>query len=256
MEIEKSLKNRKILSKELFLSLTILKANLLFNLNDFKSLYILLKSLEKDEVLSLGPDYFLEYYSILLLASSKKIISVSKNDEEIKNKIIEKCSPLSIMTYYIAEALSSNSNDKIEYWANKSLKIADEYNNIFIKAFSFSILLKIGRLPVLKDDEILQIEKFIKENKIKGIFDSLLQLKEGKKKESSVQQSDDKLNFLSKVKSLDLKESLKQFLKYSKVSGVLIVKEDGSLFYEGDVPETFIKSNILKEINFVGEKRF
>jgi DNA-binding NtrC family response regulator len=255
MEIEKSLKNRKILSKELYLSLNILKANLLFNLNDFKSLYLLLKSLEKDEALSLGPDYFLEYYSILLLASSKKIISISKDDEETKNKIIDRCSPLSMMTYYISEALSSNSYDQIENWAIKSLKISNEYNNIFIKAFSFSLLLKIGRLPVLKEDEILQIEKFIKDNKIKGIFDSLLQLKEGKRKESSVQQSDDKLNFLSKVKNFDIRESLKQFLRYSQVSGVLIVKDDGSLFYEGDIPETFIKSNILKEINFVGEKR-
>lgn len=254
-EIEKHLKNRKNLTKELSISFDILKANVLFNLNEIKSLQLLIRKLSMEEILSVGPDYFLEYYSILLYGHSKRICTISSEQEKLKDVVINKCSPISKMTYYLALGKVTNNIDESEKFAKMALNLGRDFNNLYIILHSLLILQKIGRLPPLEEKELERIENFIKENKIVDVECHFIKTSKIKKiKEEPV--VDDEISFLSEVSHSNLKETLIQLVKIVGVDEVAIISKEGNLYFEGGLSKNFVTENMLKEVspNYEGKR--
>lgn len=233
-EVEKPLRSEKrFLDKELNLSLNILRGNILYQMNEFKSLQLLLKKLSEEDIFSLGADFILEYYSLLLLAQSKKIVKISEKEKAIAEESFSRGSPLSKITYLLSKA-ESGSEDSFAA-AQEAYQMGQRFNSILAKAQSLLLLYKMNKLPQIGDEEISEIEKFIKENKIKGELCELLKICE--KKEKKLEEKEENLiSFLYRSPSLNLNEAISTFLKFSQVGGVVVVAKNGSAFTAGIIP--------------------
>lgn len=233
-EVEKPLKmEKRFLDKELYLSLNILRGNILYKMNELKSFQVLLRKLSKEDIFLLGPDFILEYYSLLLLGQSRKILRISEKEKTIAEDSFSKGSPLSKMTFLLSKA-ESGGEDSFEA-AQDAYQMGVKYNNILVKAQSLLILYKMNKFPIISDEEIGSIEKFVKDNKIKGELGDLLKISE-KKERKFERKKESLISFLYKLSWLNLKESLSMFLKFSEVEGVVVSSNDGRKFVSGVVP--------------------
>jgi len=233
-EVEKPLKSEKrFLDKELYLSLNILRGNILYQMNELKSLQVLLKKLSEEDIFSLGPDFILEYYSLLLLGHNKKIVKISDMEKEIAEEAFSKGSPLSKMTFLLSKA-KSGSEDSFNA-AQDAYQMGQKYNNILARAQSLLILSRMNKIPMISDEEIRNIEEFLRENKIKGELCDLLKICE-KREDRFEKKEENLISFLYKSSSLNLKEAILMFLKFSQVDGAVVVSKDGRVFTSGAIP--------------------
>ena len=248
-KVDKALSfGKRALEREIYISLNILKGNILFYLNNLKSLQVLLKKLEQENIFSLGADFILEYCALLLLCSKKKISSVSSEAVQFAEKSFEKCSPLSKMTFLLAKA---QKGDEDSFNAAKmALSLADKHNNTIAKVQALFILFKMGKLPEIKEEEINKVIQFLKENRIKGELSDLLKIFENKKI-SKKSEENSFLSFLYESLKLKKEESCNKFLNLCGVSGLAILLPTGELFIAGKTPS---KSEIVSLCNTETEK--
>ncbi|GEM_PF-3332315 len=239
---------RRFLDREIYLSLQILRGNILYAMNDFKSLQILIKKLEDEDILSMGPDFILEYAGLMLLTNSKKIVTLPDKSLIAAKEALKNCSPLSKMTYLLSTA---RSGDKGSFEAAEEVfNSGEKFNSVLVKAQALLLLYKMNKMPVVSDDELKRIEIFIRENRIKGELCDLLKICE--KKKSNVESGEEKLiSFLFNSSLLKTEDTLSDFLKFSGVEGVIIF-EKGDLLMEGSHP---VKEEMVSLIGIENERK-
>lgn len=233
-KVDKALSfGKKGLEKEIYISLNILKGNILYYLNNLKSLQVLLKKIEQENIFSLGDDFILEYCSLLMLCSKKKLASVSEQIMQLAEKSFEKGSPLSKMTFLLAKAQKGDENSYNS--AKEALSLAEKHNNNIAKIQSLFILYKMCRLPEIGEKEINLVATFLKENRVKGELCDLLKICENKKI-SNESKENSLITFLCKSLKLKKEESCDKFLNLCGVSGLATVSPSGEIFVSGNSP--------------------
>lgn len=238
----------KMLPKELYFSLNILRGNILWTMNESKSLQILLKRLKEEDIFSFGPELTLEYFSLLNLAASKKIASLSEKDIIMAKKAFEKSSSLTQITYLLSKA-RLNDADSFKS-AKEAYEMAKKSNSVLAKTQAIFLLYKMNRLPIIPEEELKEIEIFIKENKIQSEICELLRICEERKTDVNVEEN--LITFLHKASSLRVEETLPKFLKLSNLDGVAVFTGNQNLSSIGALPK---KEDILSLLGKETEKK-
>ena len=223
-------------NSELRISLMILKGEILYSMNDYKALSIILGKLAGEEATLLQePDLAMEYAALLMLSKTLKIGRISAASIPDEKQLYRGASPVSAAAYHLARAKTSAGREAEEA-ALKAYETGKNINSLQVMAGALAVLQKLGKVPRLEPDEARRIGAYIRENRITGEQAELLPLFE-RKKEMDKKEKRSEIEFLAEAGERPLAETAAEMLAMAGAEAILVVMPPSPPLFFGSCGE-------------------